>query len=110
MERFNIIDSSPCNLGNALGLSRLEKYLTIIEVLNGWDSITKKQIMNKADLNLISLKEDLRFLVKLDLIREKTLRNRTTYSTTHKGLRISKYFGLEGYNYLFAGTRITRID
>jgi predicted transcriptional regulator len=95
---------------NALGLSRMEKYLAIIKVLNNWDSITQKQIMHKADLNLVSPKEYLNFLVKLDLIREETLGTETSYSITHKGQRVCTYFRLKGHNSIFGGTRIMRID
>ena len=51
----------------------MEKYLAVIKVLENWDSITQKQITCKADFNLVLPKEYLNFLVKLDLIIEKTL-------------------------------------
>jgi predicted transcriptional regulator len=95
---------------NALGLSRMEKYIAIIKVLNNWDSITQKQILRKADLNLVSPKEYLNFLVKLDLIREETLGNKTSYSITYKGQRLCTYFRLKDNNSIFGGTRIMRID
>ncbi len=56
-----------------MGLSRMEKYLAVIRVLENGDSITQQQIMRKTELNLISLKECFNFLVKFDLIREKTI-------------------------------------
>ncbi len=88
----------------------MEKYLTVIKVLDNWDSITQKQITCKADLNLVLPKEDLNFLVKLDLIIEKTLGARTVYSITERGQRPCKYFRLKDDDSIFGGTKITRID
>jgi len=58
---------------NALGHSRMEKYLAVIKVLGNWDSITQKQIVCKADFNLAVPKDYFNFLVKLGLIIEKTI-------------------------------------
>ena len=97
--------------GNALGLSRMEKYLAVIKVLENWDSITQKQIICKADFNLAVPKDYLNFLVKLDLIIEKTIGNKKVYSITEKGQRLCKYFRLnDDDNLVFNGTKITRID
>lgn len=54
----------------------METYLAIIKVLNSEDLITQKQIMRKADLNLISPKEYFNFLVDLGLIIEKNIGNK----------------------------------
>ena len=95
-----------------MGLSRLEKYLTVIKVLESWDSITQKQIICKADLNLALTKEYLNFLVKLDLIIEKTIGNKKVYSITERGQRLCNYFRLndDDSDSVFDGTKITRID
>jgi len=94
-----------------LGLSRMEKYLTVIKILENWDSITQKQITCKADLNLALTKEYLNFLAKLDLIMEKTIGNKKVYSITERGQRLCKYFRLNDEDdSLFDGTKITRID
>ena len=93
-----------------MGLSRMEKYLAVIKVLENWDSITQKQIMCKADLNLALPKEYLNFLVKFDLIIEKTLGKKTVYSITDRGQRLCKYFRLKDDEAIFGGTKITRID
>ena len=65
------------------GLSKLETYLLIMKVLGDWDSLTQKQIMEKAGLNLVSPKGYLAFLVKLDISRGKDFwnQNRIFYST-----------------------------
>ncbi len=93
-----------------MGLSRMEKYLTVIKVLENWDSITLKQIICKGDFNLALPKEYLNFLVKLDLIVEKTLGNKKVYSVTERGQRVCKYFRLKDDDSIFDGTNITRID
>jgi predicted transcriptional regulator len=88
----------------------MEKYLAVIRVLDNGDSITQQQIMRKTELNLISLKECFNFLVKFDLIREKTIGSKKIYSITVKGQRICEYFGLNDNNSIFDGTGIFRID
>lgn len=92
----------------ALEPSRMEKYLAIIKVLDDWDSITQDQIMRKADLKATTKKEFLNFLIKLDLIEEKTFGNKRTYSITDKGQRVIKYFRLNDDKAIFGG--LTRID
>jgi predicted transcriptional regulator len=93
-----------------VGLSRMEKYLAIVKVLEDWNAITQQQIMTKAELNLASPKEYINFLVKLNLIKEKTHRNRTVYSVTPKGHRLCTHFRLTNDLSIFAKTRIIRID
>ena len=93
-----------------MGLSRLEKYLTVIKVLESWDSITQKQIICKADLNLALTKEYLNFLVKMDLIVEKKLENKIVYSITERGQKLCTYFRLNDDYSIFDGIKIARID
>lgn len=88
----------------------MEKYLAVIRVLDNGDSITQQQIMRKAGLNLVSSKECFNFLVRFDLIREKTFGPKKVYSITDKGQRLCTYFGLDDDNSIFDGTRIFRID
>jgi len=92
----------------------MEKYLAVIKVLANWDSITQKQITCKADFNSSLPKEYLNFLVKLDLIVEKTLGTKKVYSITDRGQRLCKYFELndndDDNDSIFDGTNITRID
>lgn len=95
---------------NNLALSRMEKYLAIIKVLDDWDSITQKQIIHRAGLELVSSNEFFNFLVRLDLIREKTLGPKIVYSITYKGQRLCSYFGLNNDSSIFGGTGIFRID
>lgn len=88
----------------------MERYLAIIKVLSNCDSITQKEIMRKAGLNLSSPEEYLNFLVKLGLIKEDTVGNKTRYSNTIKGQMVSTFFRLNDDNSIFGGTRIMRID
>ena len=93
-----------------MGLSRMEMYLAVIKVLENWDSITQKQIMCKADLTSGAPKEFLNFLIKLDLIMEKSSGNKTVYSITDRGQRLLQYFRLKDDESIFGGTKITKID
>jgi predicted transcriptional regulator len=93
-----------------LGLSRLEKYIVIIRVLEDWASITQNQIMRKGDLDLDSPKKDLDFLVNLGLICESSPGKTKTYSITNKGQKVSEYFRSKDDKSIFNTTKITRID
>jgi predicted transcriptional regulator len=90
----------------------MEKYLAVIKVLANWDSMTLKQIACKGDFNLALPKDYLNFLVKLDLIVEKTNGTKKVYSITDRGKRLCKYFGLQDDDddSIFDDSRITRID
>lgn len=68
-----------------MALSRMEKYLAVIGVLDNRDLITQKQIMEEANLELESPKEFLDFLVQMDLIVEKNFGNKKVYAITEKG-------------------------
>jgi predicted transcriptional regulator len=92
---------------NNLGLSRMEMYLAVIKVLDRGDSMAQQQIMRKAGINLT--KEFFNFLIRLDIIEEKTLGSKVVYYITVKGQRLCAYFGLEDDS-IFSGTGIFRID
>ena len=59
---------------------------------------------------MVLSKEFFSFLVKLDIIKEKTVGSKTVYSLTDKGQRLCNYFGLDDDNPIFRGTGIFRID
>ena len=88
----------------------MEKYLAVIRVLGNEDSITQKQIIDKADIKLSSPKETLKFLVQLELIIEKSLGNKKVYSITDKGQKLCEYFRSKDGDSIFGGTNINRID
>jgi predicted transcriptional regulator len=101
---------SPMKGSEQLALSRMEMYLAIIRILDHADSITQQQVTRKAGLGLVLSKEFFDFLVRLDIIMEKTVGSKTVYSLTDKGQRLCNYFGLDDDNPIFRGTGIFRID
>ena len=92
------------------GLSKLERYLFLMNALANWNSISQKQLTHMDALNLVSKKNYLTFLVKLNLVTETTVGNRTEYSITPKGQRVCIYFRVMKNKSIFFGTRIDRID
>ncbi len=88
----------------------MEKYLAIIKVLDDMDSITQKQAVHKAGIEITAANEMFAFLVKLDMIIEKNLGAKKVYSITLKGQRICEYFGLDDDDAIFDGSGIFRID
>ena len=88
----------------------MEIYLAVIKVLYNEDSMPQQQIMRKAGIKLVTQKEFLNFLVRLDIIKEKTFGPKKVYSITDKGQRLCAYFGLNDNNSIFSGTGIFRID
>ncbi len=88
----------------------MEMYLAVLRVLDGGDEITPQQIMRKAGIHLISPKDFLNFLVKLDIIREKDLGSKIVYFITNKGQRLCAYFDIDEDDSIFGGTGIFRID
>ncbi len=95
---------------NNLSLSRMEKYLAIIKVLDDMDSITQKQVINRAGIEIVAANELFNFLVKLEIVIEKNLGAKKVYSITEKGQRICEYFRLDDDDAIFDGTGIFRID
>lgn len=100
----------PMKGSEQLALSRMEMYLAIIRVLDHGDSITQQEVTRKTGLGLVLSKEFFNFLVRLDILREKTVGSKTVYSITDKGQRLCNYFGLNDDNPIFRGTGIFRID
>jgi predicted transcriptional regulator len=100
----------PMKGSEQLALSRMEMYLAIIRVLDHGDSITQQQVTCKTGLGLVLSKEFFNFLVRLDILTEKTVGSKTVYSITDKGQRLCNYFGLKDDNPIFRGTGIFRID
>jgi predicted transcriptional regulator len=93
-----------------VALSRMEKYLAVIKVLENGDLFTQKQIVQEADFELDSPEEILDFLVNAELIVEKDVENRKVYAITEKGERLYNYFRLNDDSEIFGGSNITRID
>ena len=66
---------------------RRDKFCIIAEILEiAKTGALKTQIMYKANLNFAQLKEYLKFMVKIKLIKKLKEKGRDTYFTTEKGL------------------------
>lgn len=73
--------------------SKMEMHLDILRILAQKGPLKLTHIMYKANVNCSVLKEYLDFLIKEDLIKEKTLKKeRIVYELTEKGLKVIKYF------------------
>jgi predicted transcriptional regulator len=73
--------------------SKLEMYIDILKVLAQRGPLKLTHIMYKANVNCSVLKEYLDFLMKQELIEEKTVgKKRIVYVVSEKGLKVLKYF------------------
>ena len=73
--------------------SKLEMYVDILTVLAHKGPLKLTHVMYKANVNCSILKEHLDFLIKQDLIEERTLhRQRVVYAITQRGITVLKYF------------------
>jgi len=71
-----------------LGQSRMERYLSVIKVLDRGDLMAQQQIMRKAGLSVPLSKEFFNFLVGLDIISEKTTGPKVEYFITKKRTKV----------------------
>lgn len=73
--------------------SKLEMYIDILKVLTHRGPLKLTHIMYKANVNCSVLKEYLDFLIKQNLIEERTVgKRRVVYAITQKGITVLKYF------------------
>ena len=73
--------------------SKLEMYVDILSVLSQRGPLKLTHIMYKANVNCSVLNEYLDFLMKHELIQERTeKRNRTLYAITPQGITVLKAF------------------
>ena len=73
--------------------SHLEIYIEIIRVLAQKGPLKLTLLMYKTNLNYGVLKRDLRFLLKQDLVEERTIGNfKPVFTVTQKGINVLKYF------------------
>jgi len=73
--------------------SKLEIYLSILEVLALRGSLSLTHITYKASLNHNVTKRYLTFLVKQNLVEEKVMeKKKATYAITKSGWKILRYF------------------
>jgi predicted transcriptional regulator len=68
-------------------------YVDILKVLAYNGPLKQTKIMSRANLNCNILKEHMSFLIKCQLIEEKTIKKRETgFAITRKGITVLKYF------------------
>jgi len=73
--------------------SKLEMHLDILRTLAQKGPLKLTHIMYKSNVNCSVLKEQLAFLIKNSLVKEKTLKKeRIVYEIAEKGFTVLKYF------------------
>jgi len=73
--------------------SKLEMYIDILKVLARHGPLKLTHIMYKANVNCSVLKEYLEFLIKQNLVEERTVgKKRIVYAITDRGITVLKYF------------------
>lgn len=73
--------------------SKLEMYIDILRVLAHRCPLKLTHIMYKANVNCSVLKEYLDFLLKQNLVEERTIgKRRVVYAVTQRGITVLKYF------------------
>ena len=73
--------------------SKLETYVAILSVLGQRGPLKLTHIMYKANVNCSILREQLDFLIKQNLVEERSLRKeRTVFAITQRGINVLKYF------------------
>ncbi|RJS79519.1 transcriptional regulator [Candidatus Bathyarchaeota archaeon] len=73
--------------------SKLEMYIDILKVLAHRGPLKLTHIMYKANVNCSVLKQYLDFLIKQNLVEEKTVgKRRVVYMITQRGIRVLKAF------------------
>jgi len=73
--------------------SKLEMYIDILKVLARHGPLKLTHIMYKANVNCSVLKQYLEFLIKQNLVEERTVgKKRIVYAITDRGRTVLKYF------------------
>ncbi|MEM2419774.1 MAG: winged helix-turn-helix domain-containing protein [Candidatus Bathyarchaeia archaeon] len=73
--------------------SKLEMYIDILKVLAHRGPLKLTHIMYKANVNCSVLKEYLDFLIKQNLVEERTVgKRRVVYAITPRGITVLKHF------------------
>ncbi|MDI6847680.1 MAG: winged helix-turn-helix domain-containing protein [Candidatus Bathyarchaeia archaeon] len=73
--------------------SKLEMYIDILKVLAHRGPLKLTHIMYKANVNCSVLKQCLDFLIKQNLVEERTVgKRRVVYAITQRGITILKHF------------------
>jgi predicted transcriptional regulator len=73
--------------------SKLEMYVDILKVLSHRGPLKLTHIMYKANVNCSVLKQYLDFLIRQNLVEERTMgKKRTVYAITERGITVLKHF------------------
>lgn len=73
--------------------SKLEMYIDILKVLSQRGPLKLTHIMYKANVNCSVLKQYLQFLMRQNLVEERTVgKKRVVYAITQRGITVLKYF------------------
>jgi len=73
--------------------SKLEMYIAILRVLAHRGPLKLTHIMYKANVNCSVLREYLDFLIKQNLVEERTVgKSRLVFAITQRGIIVLKYF------------------
>ena len=73
--------------------SKLEMYVDILSVLARRGPLKLTHVMYKANVNCSVLREQLDFLIKQNLVEERTIKKgRTVFAVTQRGINVLKYF------------------
>jgi predicted transcriptional regulator len=73
--------------------SKLEMYIDILKVLAHRGPLKLTHIMYKANVNCSVLKQYLEFLMKQNLVEERTVgKRRVVYAITQRGITVLKHF------------------
>jgi predicted transcriptional regulator len=73
--------------------SKLEMYIDILEVLAQRGPLKLTHVMYKANVNCSVLKDYLEFLLKQELVEERSLgKKRIVFAISQKGITVLKYF------------------
>lgn len=73
--------------------SKLEMYIDILMVLAHRGPLKLTHIMYKANVNCSVLKQYLEFLIKQNLVEERTVgKRRVVYAITQRGITVLKHF------------------
>ena len=73
--------------------SRMETHLEILKIMAQKRALKLTDLMYETNTNCSVLKEHLKFLIRKELIVEKTLKNNNIfYDITEKGLMVIKHF------------------
>jgi predicted transcriptional regulator len=73
--------------------SKLEMYVDILKVLMHNGPLMETKIKCKSRIINVKLNERMNFLIKHDLVEQRSIKRKTVFAVTQNGINILKYFG-----------------